>query len=82
MGNISSVTDISSLLTFILDFFESIIETIKSMWVFITSLFNPAYYTNIFGHLPHPFGSILITLVGFLVVLLLMKLFNLFTNLV
>lgn len=77
MPNISEVTDISSFLLFLSNFIESILSSIKVLWNFIITLFNPSYYTDIFEFLPSPFDSILLSFIGFLVVLLLLKLVGL-----
>lgn len=74
MPDISNVTGISSFIDFVGDLFISFIDVIKSMWKFVINLFNPKYYYDIFSHLPHPFGTILSTLIGFICVLLLMRL--------
>lgn len=74
--DISTVNSLSSLGSFILSFLNSIIETLKDMWIFIVNLFNPFYYYDIFSHLPHPFGTILSVLVGFICILLLTRLIS------
>lgn len=76
MPDISSVKDISSFVVFLMDWISSLLNVFKSMFTFVINLFNPKYYYDIFSHLPHPFGSILGTLVLFICYLLLMKLIS------
>lgn len=76
MPDISSVTGISSFIDFIGSFFIYVLHIIKTMWLFVINLFNPKYYYDIFSHLPHPFSTILSTLIGFICILLLLKLLS------
>lgn len=82
MPSFDSITSLSELASFIGSFISYIWDSIGSLWDFITRLFNIPYYTEIFSHLPNPFSTIMISIVGFVFVIILMKVIKLFLDII
>lgn len=73
MPNPSSVVDIPSFLVFVKDLFLSLVDSIKFLFEFLFSVFDPTYYSEIFSFLPSPFNTILISLVSVVLMIVLVK---------
>lgn len=73
MPNPSSVVDIPTFLEFVKDLFYSLVDSIKFLFEFLFSVFDPTYYSEIFSFLPSPFNIILISLVSVVLMIVLVK---------
>lgn len=73
MPNPSSVVDIPTFLEFVKDLFLELVDSIKFLFEFLFSIFDPTYYSSIFSYLPSPFSNILISLVSVVLMIVVIK---------
>lgn len=73
MPNPSSVVDIPTFLEFVKDLFLELVDSIKFLFEFLFSIFDPTYYSSIFSYLPSPFSNILMSLVSVVLMIVLVK---------
>lgn len=73
MPNPSSVVDIPTFLEFVKDLFLELVDSIKFLFEFLFSIFDPTYYSSIFNYLPSPFSNILMSLVSVVLMIVLVK---------
>lgn len=73
MPNPSSVVDIPTFLEFVKDLFLELINSIKFLFEFLFSIFDPTYYSSIFSYLPSPFSNILMSLVSVVLMIVVIK---------
>jgi len=82
--NSSSVdfSNISTVVNFLKDLLISLWESIKFIFDFFVHVFDPTYYMSIFQYLPSPFSSILTSLVGLVLAIVLIKLISMLWSVV
>ena len=73
MPNPSSVVDIPTFLEFVKDLFLELVDSIKFLFEFLFSIFDPTYYSSIFSYLPSPFSNILMSLVSVVLMIVVVK---------
>ena len=73
MPNPSLVVDIPTFLEFVKDLFLELVDSIKFLFEFLFSIFDPTYYSSIFSYLPSPFSNILMSLVSVVLMIVVVK---------